>query len=132
YIKEYYEVWRRISKAGDDVNAEAYNAYQVYANGEFKTAIDQLLVLLRGRFEAQSLTFLGSHRTVSNEIEVQRQRIMQWLESRREEFDFKLQSYQQLLADTGIRAELRVPFDQEKPIEWQAALMTLVKDRLDR
>jgi len=57
---------------------------------------------------------------------------MQWLESRREEFDFQLQSYQQLLADAGIRAELRVPFDKEKPTESQAALMTLVKDSLDR
>src|SRR6266700_6630596 len=57
---------------------------------------------------------------------------MQWLESRREEFDFQLQSYQQLLAETGIRAELRVPFDKEKPTESQAALMTLVKDSLDR
>ncbi|MFL5590734.1 MAG: hypothetical protein ACJ8DI_24215 [Ktedonobacteraceae bacterium] len=130
--QEDFEVWRRISKAAADVNAEAYNAYQVYANGEFKTAVDQLWALLRGRFEAQPLTFLGSHKTVSNEIEVQRQRIMQWLESRREEFDFKLQSYQQLLADSGIRAELRVPFDKEKPIESQAALMTLVKDSLDR
>ncbi|HYU72285.1 MAG TPA: hypothetical protein VEL31_06365, partial [Ktedonobacteraceae bacterium] len=70
--QEDFEVWRRISKAAADVNAEAYNAYQVYANGEFKTAVDQLWVLLHGRFEAQPLTFLGSHKTVSNEIEVQR------------------------------------------------------------
>jgi hypothetical protein len=130
--QEDFEVWRRISKAAAEVNAEAYNAYQVYANGEFKTAVDQLWVVLRGRFEAQPLTFLGSHKTVSNEIEVQRQRIMQWLESRREEFDFQLQSYQQLLADAGIRAELRVPFDKEKPTESQTALVTLVKESLDR
>src|SRR6266496_2217290 len=57
---------------------------------------------------------------------------MQWLESRREEFDFQLQSYQQLLTDAGIQAELRVPFDGEKPTESQAALMALVKDSLDR
>ena len=56
---------------------------------------------------------------------------MQWLESRREEFDFQLQSYQQLLADAGIRAELRVPFDKEKPTESQTALVTLVKESLE-
>ena len=57
---------------------------------------------------------------------------MQWLENRREEFDLQRQSYQKLLTEAGIQAELRVPFDREKPAESQAALVALIKESLDR
>jgi len=69
---------------------------------------------------------------VSREVEAQKRRIIQWQENRREEFDAQRQFYQQMLAHAGIQAELRVPFDREKPAESQAALMNLVKDCLDR
>src|SRR5437588_6391713 len=130
--QEDFEAWRQVSKAAAHINSEAYNAYKVYANTEFKTAVDQLWVSLRGRFEAQPLTFLSTHKAVSRELEAQRQRIIQWLERRREEFDFQRQAYQQMLTSAGIQAELRVPFDRERPTESQAALMALVKDCLDR
>lgn len=130
--QEDFEAWRRISKAAADVSAEANNANQVYGNAEFKTAVDELWVSLHERFEAQPLTFLGSHKAVNKEVEAQKQRIIQWLESRRKEFDSQLQAYQQLLTEAQIQAELRVPFDRERPAESQAALMALVKDCLDR
>ncbi len=130
--QEDFEGWRRVSKTAADVDAEAYNAYHVYDNVEFKTAIEQLWASLHTRFEAHPLTFLSSHKAVGKEIEAQKQRILQWLENRREEFDLQRQSYQQLLANAGIQAELRVPFDREKPTESQAALMALVKENLDR
>jgi hypothetical protein len=130
--QEDFEAWRRTSKAAADITTEADNAYQVYDNTEFKIVVEQLWVTLRERFEAQPLTFLGSHKAVAKEIEAQKLRIVQWLESRREEFDHQRQIYQQLLANAGIQAELRVPFDREKPAESQAALMALVRDALDR
>ncbi len=105
---------------------------QIYDNAEFKTSADQLWITLHRRFEAHPLTFLSGHKAVSKEVEAQRQRIIQWRENRREEFDSQRQSYQQLLADAGIQAELRVPFDRDRPADSQAALMALVKDCLDR
>lgn len=130
--QEDFEAWRRVSKAAGELTSEAYKAHQVYNHAEFKTAVDQLWVALHARFEAQPLTFLGSYKTVSKEVEAHRQRIIQWLESRREEFDFQRQSYQQLLASAGIQTELRIPFDRERPAESQAAVIALVKDCLDR
>ena len=130
--QEDFEAWRQVSKTVAEVDAAAYNAYHIYGHTEFKTLVDQLWVSLHGRFEAHPLTFLGSHKVVSNEVEAQRQRILQWLDNRREEFDLQRQSYQKLLTDAGMQAELRVPFDREKPAESQAALMALVKDSLER
>lgn len=130
--QEDFEAWRQVSKAAANLTIEAYNAHKIYDNVEFKLAVDQLWISLRGRFEAQPLTFLSSHKSVSKDIEEQRQRITRWMEGRREEFDTLRQSYQQLLADSGIHVELRVPFDREKPTESQSALMALVKDSLDR
>ena len=130
--QEDFEVWRRVTRAAADLDAEANSAYKVYANIEFRAAVDQLWALLRGHFETQPLTFLGSHQAVSREVEAQKRRIIQWQENRREEFDAQRQFYQQMLAHAGIQAELRVPFDREKPAESQAALMNLVKDCLDR
>jgi hypothetical protein len=130
--QEDFDVWRQVASAATALNTEAYNAYKVYENEEFKTSVDQIWVSIRGRFEAQPLTFLSSHQTVSKEIETLRQRIFRWLENRREEFDAQCQYYQQLLIQADIRTELRVPFDSEKPADSQAALMNLVKDCLDR
>ena len=130
--QEDFEAWRRVSKAAADIDAEAYDAYKVYDHAAFKTAVDCLWVSLHERFEAQLLTFLSSHQAVSEDIEAQRRRMVQWLESRREEFDAQRQSYQQLLAGAGIQAELRVPFDRERPAESQATLLNLVRDALER
>lgn len=130
--QEDFEAWRQVSKAAASLTMEGYNAHKIYGNVEFKLAVDELWGAVRGRFESQPLTFLSSHRSVSRAIEVQRQGITQWMESRREEFDSLRQSYQQLLADSGIQVELRVPFDREKPTESQSALVALVKDCLDR
>src|SRR5438128_8963541 len=49
-----------------------------------------------------------------------------------EEFDYQHKDYQQMLTGACIHAELRVPFDRERPTESQAALMALVKNCLDR
>lgn len=130
--QEDFEAWRLVSRAAAEVDTEAHSAYQVYGNAEFKTSVDQLWDSLHERFESHPLTFLSSHKTVGKEVEAQGRRIAQWLENRREEFDVQRQSYQKLLTDAGIQAELRVPFDREKPAESQAALMALVKDSLER
>jgi len=130
--QEDFEAWRQVSKTVAEVDAAAHNAYHIYGHTEFKTLVDQLWVSLHGRFEAHPLTFLSSHKAVGKEVEAQGRRIAQWLENRREEFDAQRQSYQKLLTDVGIQAELRVPFDREKPAESQAALMALVKDSLER
>ena len=127
-----FVAWRQVSKTAAEVDAEACNACQVYGNAEFKALVDELWPSLHRRFEAQPLTFLSSHKAVSKEVEVHKQRIVQWLENRREEFDLQRQSYQKLLTEAGIQAELRVPFDREKPAESQAALMALIKESLDR
>ncbi len=127
-----FVAWRQVSKTAAEVDAEAYNACQVYGNAEFKALVDELWPSLHRRFEAQPLAFLSSHKAVSKEVEVHKQRIVQWLENRREEFDLQRQSYQKLLTEAGIQAELRVPFDREKPAESQAALMALIKESLDR
>src|SRR5947207_5421660 len=110
-----FVAWRQVSKTAAEVDAEACNACQVYGNAEFKALVDELWPSLHRRFEAQPLTFLSSHKAVSKEVEVHKQRIVQWLENRREEFDLQRQSYQKLLTEAGIQAELRVPFDREKP-----------------
>ena len=75
---------------------------------------------------------LSAHKTISKEIESQKQRITRWLDGRREDFDLQCQIYQQLLASAHIEANLRVPFDSERPTESQAALMARVKEHLDK
>ncbi len=130
--QEDFEAWRQVSRTIAEVDVNAHNANHIYGYAEFKTLADQLWILLRGRFEAHPLTFLGGHKVVSKEVEALKERIIQWLENRREEFDSQRHSYQQLLADAGIQAELRVPYDRERPTESQAALIALVKVCLDR
>jgi hypothetical protein len=100
-----------------DLNQKARNAEQVYHHADFLTEGDHLWAALRARFEAQSLAILGMHGEAAKQIEAHRKRVVTWLESRREDFDRQCQAYQQALADAGIEADLRVPFDQEHPTE---------------
>jgi len=130
--QEDFDAWRRVSKAAAEVNAEALNASQVYNYTQFKVEVEELWAALHTRFEAQPLSFLSAHRAISRDIEMQKQRIARWLDGRREDFDSQCQVYQQLLVSAHIEANLRVPFDSERPTESQAALMVRVKEYLDK
>jgi hypothetical protein len=115
--REDLDGWRRVSDKALELNQKARNAEQLYHHADFLTEVDHLWATLRARFEAQSLAILGMHGEAAKQIETHRKRVVTWLESRREDFDRQCQTYQQALADVGIEADLRVPFDQEHPTE---------------
>lgn len=125
-----FEAWRHVSRASVEVNAEALNAYQVYSYPQFKDGLEQLWVAVRKRFEEQPLSFLSSYRTVGKDIEKFRQLISQWVESRRADFDEQCLTYQQMLAKAYIRAELKIPFDRERPAESRDVLISQVQNYL--
>jgi len=130
--QEDFDAWRRVSRSAVEVNSEALNAYQKFNYPQFKDEVEQLWVTLRTRFEAQPLSFLSSHRTVSKDIAKYMQQIARWLDGRREDFDEQCLTYQQLLATAHIRAELKIPFDRERPTESQTALISQVQAFLER
>ncbi len=82
------------------LNAEALNAYQVFNHQQFKDEVELLWITLRTRFEAQPLSFLSSHRTVSKDIAKYMQQIGRWLDERREVFDEQCLTYQQLTCNS--------------------------------
>lgn len=127
-----FDAWRRVSKSAGELNLEALNAYQVFNHQQFKDEVELLWVTLRTRFEAQPLSFLSSHRTVSKDIVKYTQQIARWLDGRRQDFDEQCLTYQQLLATAHIRTELKIPFDRERPTESQTALVLLVQASLER
>jgi hypothetical protein len=129
--QEDFDAWRRVSSRAADLENEATNADQVYNNKSFKSDVDQLWASLRKRFEAQPLSFISGHRAVAREIEKQMQVIARWLDNRREDFDDQCLTYQQLLATAHIRAELKIPFDKERPADSQMALIVRVKDYVE-
>jgi hypothetical protein len=128
--QEDFEAWRRVSRSAAEVNSEALNAYHKFNYQQFKDEVEQLWVTLRTRFEAQPLSFLSSHRTVSRDIAKYMQQLARWLDGRREDFDEQCLTYQQLLATAHIRAELKIPFDRERPTESQTALISQVQASL--
>ena len=127
-----FDAWRRVSKSAVELNSEVLNAYQVFNHQQFKDEVELLWVTLRTRFEAQPLSFLSSHRTVSKDIVKYTQQIARWLDGRRQDFDEQCLTYQQLLATAHIRTELKIPFDRERPTDSQTALVLLVQASLER
>jgi hypothetical protein len=114
-----------------EADEEAGNAYKVYTNGEFKTEAEQLWAALHTRYSSQTLSFLNSHRSVGKDIEKFRARVLSWLDRRRDDFEEQCLTYQQLLANAQIKADLRIPFDRERPNESQGLLLTQVEHHLD-
>lgn len=129
--KEDFDAWRKVSRAAAEADEEAANAQKVYANEEFKAEAEQLWNALHTRYRSQALSFLSSHRSVGKEIEQFRERVLSWLDRRRDDFEERCLTYQQLLANAHIKAELKIPFDRERPNESQAVLMTQVNRYLN-
>lgn len=129
--QEDFEAWRKVSRAAAEADAEAGNALKVYANGEFKAEAEQLWAALHTRYSSQTLSFLSSHRSVGKDIEKFRARVLNWLDRRRDDFEEQCLTYQQLLANAHIKAELKIPFDRERPNESQAVLLAQVGHHLN-
>ncbi|HXR65824.1 MAG TPA: hypothetical protein VN729_07870, partial [Ktedonobacteraceae bacterium] len=125
--QEDFEAWRKVSRAAAEVEEEASNAQNVFANGEFKVEAEQLWTALHTRYSAQALSFLSSHRSVGKDIEKFRGRVLSWLDRRRDDFEEQCLTYQQLLANAHIKAELKIPFDRERPNESQEVLLIQVE-----
>lgn len=129
--QEDFDAWRKVSRAAAEVDEAAQSARDVYANEAFMLEAEQLWATLHARHSAQALSFLSSHRSVGKEIEKLRERVLDWLDRRRDDFEERCLTYQQLLANAHIKAELKIPFDRERPNESQMVLLTQVERYLD-
>ncbi|MGH2506115.1 MAG: hypothetical protein ACRDHZ_01630, partial [Ktedonobacteraceae bacterium] len=129
--QEDFDAWRKVSRAAAEVDEEAKSAQSIYANEAFTLEAEQLWSVLHARHNAQALSFLSSHRSVGKEIEKFRERVLAWLDRRRDDFEERCLTYQQLLANAHIKAELKIPFDRERPNESQMVLLAQVERYLD-
>ena len=115
--QEDLNAWRQAAKQAADLDANAQSIAQVYSYAEFNELANELWKKLKVDFDADPLSILSKHTKARQQINGLAQRISEWVENRRSDFEQKCQAYQKALEQAGIRSELRVPFDQEHPAE---------------
>lgn len=115
--QEDLNAWRQVAKQAADLDANAQSIALVYSYNEFNELANELWRKLKSDFDADPLAILSKHTKASHQINSLSQRLSDWVENRRSDFEQKCQAYQKALEQAGIRTELRVPFDQEHPAE---------------
>lgn len=130
--REDLDSWRQILDIASNLDRMAHRTQNVYGNHEFIAQTGKVWEEIRAKFEAQPLNILSLHREVGNSIQGELQKIVAWLESRREDFEHSVQEYRKFLVLVGIEFNVRIPFDQEQPTESYGELIDQVCIHLKR
>lgn len=128
--KEDLDNWRQVIHQMLGLEAQSRQITAKFGTDQWQQAVAALWQGQRLQIEANPLNIPNLHRELARQLEALNQKLTKWLENQREDFDKQRRRYEQVLNEAGVDTRLRIPFDQQNPVESYSALYDTVQQYL--